>query len=100
MADDYIKRSDALDMIGWYIEDYVECTYSLVPLKLDIEAIPAADVVEVIRCQDCECFETDVWGKIDGIPLIVAHEMCKFWGGGCKTKHDGYCSFGRKKEET
>lgn len=29
--------------------------------------------------------------KVDGIPLIVAHEICSRWGDGCKTKEDGYC---------
>ena len=42
-------------------------------------------------CKDCKYFEYDVVRKVDGIPLIVAHEMCSKWGDGCKTKEDGYC---------
>ena len=43
------------------------------------------------HCKDCKYFEYDSVAKVDGIPLIVAHEICKRWGDGCKTKEDGYC---------
>ncbi len=43
------------------------------------------------HCKECKYFEYDSVAKVDGIPLIVAHEMCKKWGDGCKTKEDGYC---------
>lgn len=42
-------------------------------------------------CKDCKYFEYDSVAKVDGIPLIVAHEICKRWGNGCKTREDGYC---------
>ena len=42
-------------------------------------------------CKDCKYFEYDSMAKVDGIPLIVAHEICSKWGDGCKTKEDGYC---------
>lgn len=43
------------------------------------------------KCKDCKYFEYDSVAKVDGIPLIVAHEICNRWGDGCKTKEDGYC---------
>lgn len=43
------------------------------------------------RCKDCRYFEYDSWANVDGIPLIVAHEICNKWGEGCKTREDGYC---------
>lgn len=43
------------------------------------------------RCRQCEHFEYDSMAKIDGIPLIVAHEICSKWGNGCHTWEDGYC---------
>ena len=43
------------------------------------------------HCKDCKYFEYDSVAKVDGIPLIVAHEICKRWGDGCKSKEDGYC---------
>lgn len=61
-----------------------------------IDTIPSADVVEVIRCKDCKHFNLDKWGKVNDIPLIVAHEICDFWGEGCKTDKDAYCSFAER----
>lgn len=43
------------------------------------------------HCRDCKYFEYDSVAKVDGAPLIVAHEICSKWGNGCKTKEDGYC---------
>ena len=43
------------------------------------------------HCKDCKYFEYNSVAKVDGIPLIVAHEICKRWGDGCKTKENGYC---------
>lgn len=42
-------------------------------------------------CKDCKYFEYDSVAKVNGIPLIVAHEICSRWGDGCKTREDGYC---------
>ena len=64
--------------------------------------LEAADTIEqlaakvraenpIIHCKDCAYFEYDVVKNVDGIPLVVAHEMCSRWGDGCKTKEDGYC---------
>ena len=50
------------------------------------------------HCKDCKYFEFDSVAKVDGIPLIVAHEICSRWGGGCKTKEDGYCFLFEPKE--
>lgn len=56
------------------------------------------DILEILEqqqktghCKDCKYFEYDSVAKVDGIPLIVAHEICNKWGEGCKTKEDGYC---------
>lgn len=62
-----------------------------------IDALPAEDVVEVIRCKDCKYFNLNKWGKVNDIPLIVAHEICDFWGEGCKTDKDAYCSFAERR---
>ncbi len=67
-------------------------------IRADIQAIPAADVVKVVRCKDCQYFEADVWANVNGIPIIVAHEICRFWGGGRKTSSDAYCSYGVKRD--
>ena len=56
------------------------------------------DVKELILCKNCKYFEYDSMAKVDGIPLIVAHEICKRWGDGCKTKEEGYCFMFEPKE--
>ena len=43
------------------------------------------------HCKECKYFEYDSVAKVDGIPLIVAHEICNKWGDGCKTSEEGYC---------
>lgn len=58
---------------------------------------PAAEVKEVIRCKECKYFNLNKWGKVNDIPLIVAHEICDFWGEGCKTDKDAYCSFAERR---
>ena len=70
-------------------------------LDRSFKETPTIDAVEVVRCKDCKYFEFDSWAKVNEIPIIVAHEICKFWGSGCgcKTDSDGYCSFGERKED-
>lgn len=67
--------------------------------KVDVESVrtdivlmqPVNPQPKIGHCKDCKYFEYDSVAKVDGIPLIVAHEICKRWGDGCKTKEDGYC---------
>ena len=51
------------------------------------------------HCKDCKYFEYDSVAKVDGIPLIVAHEICNKWGEGCKTGEDGFCFLFEPKAE-
>ena len=53
--------------------------------------IPSVNPQKTGMCKDCKFFEYDSVANVDGIPLIVAHEICSKWGGGCKTREDGYC---------
>ena len=43
------------------------------------------------HCKECKYFEYDSMATVDGVPIIVAHEICSRWGDGCKTREDGYC---------
>jgi hypothetical protein len=52
---------------------------------------PVTPQPKMKRCKDCRYFEYDSWANVDGIPLIVAHEICSKWGERCKTREDGYC---------
>lgn len=55
--------------------------------------------VPIIRCKDCKHFELDHFENVSGVPLIVGHEICTKWGGGCKTDTNGYCFMAKRKEE-
>ena len=108
---DYIKREDAIELItdktkrlalSKEADGYGEVEWSAYVVEKReaiaiLNALPSADVEEVIRCKDCKYFNLDKWGKVNDIPLIVAHEICDFWGEGCKTDKDGYCSFAEKR---
>lgn len=54
------------------------------------------DKVTVIRCKYCKYYEKDVWIKVDSIPIIGAHHMCRKWGKGCQTDPEGYCFLGEE----
>ena len=56
-----------------------------------VKALEALPEVEIGMCRDCKYFETDHVAKVDGIPLIVAHEICTKWGEGCKSRENGWC---------
>lgn len=51
--------------------------------------IPAADVVEVVRCRECKYSHED---EIFGNRWCVSHLGCR------KVKDDGYCYLGELKE--
>ena len=58
---------------------------------LDNAVVAVVNGVPLPQCKDCKYFEYDSVAKVDGIPLIVAHEICNKWGEGCKTSENGYC---------
>lgn len=55
-------------------------------------------VQELVRCKDCKYFEHDSVEKINGIPLIVAHEICRRSTGLVYATSNDYCSRGERKE--
>ena len=64
-----------------------------------LEALPSAQP-EITRCKDCGHFHYDTPYVIQGVP-VLGHEVCDFWGDGCKTSENGYCSLAvclQKKE--
>lgn len=99
---DYISREAALNF-----EMSVECSPDEIQGVTDgmalyaeyIKQLPAADAVEVVRCRECKHFQLNAWGTVNGVPLIVAHEICDFWADGCKTNQDGYCFAGERKDD-
>ena len=55
------------------------------------ELPPVTPQPKMGHCKDCKYFEYDSVAEVHGIPLIIAHEICKRWSDGCKTSEDGYC---------
>ena len=53
-----------------------------------------ADVQPVVRCKDCKHFHLDYFGEVNGANIIVAHEICDLWAGGCRTTQNAFCSNG------
>jgi hypothetical protein len=89
-----MKREEAIKMLrGMKAENlnlanlYTKDRYNA--LDMAIKALEQES--QIGHCKDCKYFEYDSFAKVDGIPLIVAHEICSKWGDGCKTKEDGYC---------
>lgn len=54
----------------------------------------------IIRCKDCKYFEYDYVANVNGLPFIVAHEVCTKWSDGVKTSEYGYCFLAERKEVT
>lgn len=66
--------------------------------QMNIQRLPTIQP-EIVRCKDCKYFTLNYVENVDGIPLIMAHEICSFWGDGCKTSQEGFCSYGERKDE-
>ena len=52
----------------------------------------------LIRCRDCKRFHYDMPYVIQGIP-VLGHEVCDFWGDGCKTSENGFCSYAERRQK-
>lgn len=96
MADDYIKRSDAINAYrtSRSKDNHKTTEGSLVHIQEHnhilhiIDKLPAADVVEVVRCKDCEYYEigkshTPYCNNV----LNMFEEM----------KPDDFCSYGKRR---
>lgn len=84
MTKEYIEREVALSAIKQAFEKGEGPS-------LYIKRIPAADVVEVVRCKDCVC----------GYKMQNGQIICKFLELGNfipYVKPNDYCSYGERKE--
>ena len=97
---EYISRDEALNFeaeISANVEKIQAITEGMALYAEHIKAIPAEDVVPVVRCRDCEHYEADVIRMYSGVPVIMAHCVCHKWGAACQTNPDGYCHLGKQK---
>lgn len=84
----YIRESDAVQTV---MEKPDMTPDEKAGIIRRLKALPAADVVEVVRCRECkycvEHYDTD-----GNAPYWV----CKEWDGG--TDYDGYCHYAERKD--
>lgn len=78
---EYIKRAVAIDAVSEVYYDTPDVNLSAEKFEAAINAIPAADVVEVVRCKDC--YQSVVIGDV---------LYCTYWGK--DTDENGYCHEG------
>lgn len=84
---DYISREAALIEIG-DADDTLDA-------EQRVWALPAADVVEVIRCADCRCFQANM--RQDGyLPNGVPEYECRWRCG--EVDPTGYCFHAKRKD--
>lgn len=65
-------------------------TYTVMRLK-------DCPLIDIVHCKECIHFHYDKPYIIQGIP-VLGHEVCDFWGDGCKTSPNGFCSYGEPRE--
>lgn len=78
MPDDYVKRSDVHKAFQPKYAPAINRTFAVM-----IDSVPAADVVEVVRCRECIYWR----GEND-----LCKGICIDFGA------DGYCSEGKRKD--
>ena len=86
---EYIEKQAAIDAINCDITITGRQNAELVAATIGtfadrIKAIPAADVVQVVRCKDCLFFTTE--------------KSCCRPEGLIKAREDAFCSYGERKE--
>lgn len=99
---DYIKREDAIKTFE-NICIPRKATNGIVVLDIDealseIELVPSADVVEVVRCKDCKHYnEYENGEKIMGEEEVY-DGWCMRWSGIENVNRHDYCSYGERAE--
>ena len=86
-----MTRGDAIKELREMKTDPWTDNRQMEAIDIAISALETDEKALTGQCKDCKHFEYDSVAKVDGIPLIVAHEICSRWGEGCKTREDGYC---------
>ena len=88
---DYIKREDAIKTV-YKLREYFKCwdRNDDIAIKNALNAIPAANVVEVVRCKDCKSSYYD-----EETGAMLCDDINGMVGGVCK---NAFCSYGEKNE--
>lgn len=93
---EYIEREAAYEKCGWY--NIVNGKSVCAVRKDELAAIPAADVVEVVRCRECkwqhtlDCpmnYEVATYNEYDGHDTYLESNACN---------DDGFCWCGERED--
>lgn len=89
---EYIERAAAIDAVSEVYYDTPDVNLSAEKFEAAINAIPAADVAEVVRCKDCKHYDLGVCLKIyqDGNLHSEAWQP---------RKPEDFCSYGERKDD-
>ena len=83
----YIDAEEFIERFGdWYTEEGTEIGF-IGPIKDLVYQMPAADVVEVLRCKDCQYRYVLNRGESSICNLLDA-----------QNNGEAYCSYGEKKD--
>ena len=101
MAKEYIEREAAIRIIKEYGkiaidvgEPFLDPINDIVAISKYIANIPAADVVEVVRCENCQYYE--LLG--DAILTDAVRGICTYRPMAYGVKDNDFCSYGERKE--
>lgn len=80
------------DLIEYHDSFTNDGEYARVAFGDDIDVLPTADVVEVVRCKDCR------WVKLHTTPIFhKTYKICTL--SNAVYANDFYCAFGERRED-
>ncbi len=95
---DYIKRSDVLEAFSNLQPSGFEHSLAGIVAINTVKAVPAADVVEVVRCKDCKRLVSakynDGWGE-NSTDYYCEKNNYMEWHG---NRLDYFCADGERRE--
>ena len=94
MSDEYIRKKDMSDWLKQYGQDVLHGKYkvSLMYIWKNLTDLPSADVVQVVRCKDCEHYYF-ADNRIPQEQRYVCEISGEIW------KPDSFCSYGERRKE-
>ena len=100
MADEYIRKQDAVDAIGEEYTPRTDFERGMVSQmscdKAKIKALLSADVVQVVRCRDCKYVRK--YRSEESAKKFGQVYECVRYTIPCPNPDD-FCSYGERKEE-
>lgn len=99
--DDYIRRKDAIMETQYAIvemggNETIKTLRTIAIVKAGLKMVPAADVVQVVRCKDCKNSYQNQFGKAE--KTVGCTRLRNSCGWPVLRREDDYCSDGEPKE--